>query len=764
LSAPALDARWRAKAVAHAVWHYLGGAMSKEPSRPLTGLKVVDLGVGMAAALASKLLAELGAEVRRLEPAGGDPFYAVYPAYRAWRSRALSVEETSGVREDELLADADICILGGEDFPALPRRSDAEALLARFPRLVALEIAATLPDAEGAPLHGADILAQARSGLVFESCRDRPAVMGFEPSAYGAALLGLIGVGAALYLRQGSGKGQVVRAGLLEGALVWGAAYFGRAENPSPRYRFSVPRGARPLAFRMADGAFVHVVLGSRGAKYQLYKILGVDDPSIEPNDPGLPNLADPENFFGDLDLLAPYAAAWTADAFLQALAAAGVVAERVCSPGECWSDEQVGFCDIIDRSAQGEQFVGRPILWTSSAGAKTLPPSAAPSAPLAGVRVLDFGVFVAGPGVSAGLADLGAEVIKVEPPSGDPLRASYTFYAAANRGKRSIVIEMKSEAGLALAHRLAQEADIVCSNFRTGVAERLGIDAATLHARQPGKIVITNAGFGQTGPKASQPAFDPCMQALCGHEVRAGGAGNPPQLNRFLMIDFAGALLGQLGAVLALYGRARDGSGAEVVVPLLSAGIFLLSDIVRNAQGGLEGPLSLPADQLGYHPAERLYRAADQWVAVAARGDQAAARFAAALELAEVAATPRASWGPREAQAIAERFAGREATAILDLLMRAEVPAELCREGWAEFIGDDRMVALGRVFEAERGPLGLTRGLGRLFELQSHSPRPSGDLAELAQHGRSIMSELGLDEEEIERLVSSGAVLAPTA
>jgi len=235
----------------------------------LAGLKVVDLGVGMAAALIAKFLREAGAEVTRIEPGGGDPFYEVYPAYAVWR-RGCKVERESANRRqrlDEVVADADVCIIGGEDFPGLVRRRDAAAIRERHPRLVVLDIEGYPSGSRRAGRPASDVLVQASSGLASEHYSKRPLLMGFEPTNYGATLHGLVGLFAALLQRESTGRGQVVSVSLFEGALSWILLLWCEATRATPASSFVMPKDPWPLIFQCADGVYAQVVLGSAGSK-----------------------------------------------------------------------------------------------------------------------------------------------------------------------------------------------------------------------------------------------------------------------------------------------------------------------------------------------------------------------------------------------------------------------------------------------------------------------------------------------------------------
>jgi len=447
---------------------------------PLAGIVVVDIGFGHAAALIAKFLAEAGARVVRFEPVGGDPFRAIYPAHGAWRRTLAEVRHAEREAFGRLIGSADVLISGGE---MIEGASFGELFggIAWPDRLIRVEIAPGLPHGPFAGGDGADLLIQAKTGMLFEMLADGPLPIAISPSACGALFQGLTGLCAALLMRERSGRGQCVAVGLAEAAITMMAPLWSSAEVEPPWFQFRVPKVAPPLIFECADGGLIHIVLGTPGSKYNLYRLLDIDDPAVEPTDAGLPNPANPPSqFYGDVDRLAPRVASWRRDELLEALSAEGIVAGRVLGPGAVWDEPQVLNNGIIAMAPDGSRFVGQPIRWTSAPGAEGSVASSptSTSLPLAGVRVIDFGAFVAGPSASVGLADLGAEVVKVEPITGDSLRPAYPFFAAANRGKQSIALDLKSQEGLKIAAELARSADVVCSNFKVGVAERLGIDA----------------------------------------------------------------------------------------------------------------------------------------------------------------------------------------------------------------------------------------------------------------------------------------------
>jgi crotonobetainyl-CoA:carnitine CoA-transferase CaiB-like acyl-CoA transferase len=380
---------------------------------------------------------------------------------------------------------------------------------------------------------------------------------------------------------------------------------------------------------------------------------------------------------------------------------------------------------------------------------------------PLAGLRVLDFGAFTAGPLASAFLRKLGADVIKVEPMSGDPARNMPRAFMASNRGKRSIAIDMKAPKGRELVERLCAGADIVASNFRPGVAGKLGIDGKTLIARHPRVIVLEAPAFGQTGPRANETAFDLVLQAFCGFEARAGGVGNKPLWNRTFLADYGGGQLGAIAVLAALCHRQRTGRGSILEVSLLSGAFFLQSEIVRRADGSFAGAELLNSAQTGFHPAECLYQARDGWLAVAVRSDDAAQRLCRVLGLEQVNPTAWRGWDVHTHAVIEAAFADRDVDELLRAFGESADFAEKCMRGMEHStLNDPRLMELGTVERAPHSQYGLISQLGSLFRLSRSALAPPGVTPHLGEHAQQILRDMGYSESEAAALGSERVVL----
>lgn len=715
----------------------------------------MDAGAGMPPALISKFLAEMGARIVRCAPKGYEQFAGYYEAEAAWRS---GQEAISGEVE-ALLSEADIFLTGGEDFPGIDRPYVAPDLASRFPRLIILDITA-YPKGFAEPNSPAvDLLVQARSGMVFEQTASGAVPMAFKPTLYGAVLHGLAGIFAALIERERSGAGQALTTSLLEGGLMWLEGLWADVEKPTPQSEFNVPKGAVPLIFECADHRHIQIMLGTVGGKKLLYDVLGLDSSEIDPRDPGLfSGNMDPACFFGDRALLAPAVAKWKCIELVEALKSKGLGAEPVLKPGESWDDAQTLHNEILHKTESGERIAANPLQIVATVDGSGLAMEPVPS-PLSGLRVLDFGSFVAGPYASVFLAELGAEVIKVDGISGDPARMVFRSYAPVNRGKRVITLDLKSESGREIAARLCDSADIITNNFRTGVSERLGLDHKTLQQRRQNQVILECPGFGLTGPKAADAGFDMIMQALCGHQYRAGGDGGLPAWSRTSMVDYAGGALGTVAVLLGLYHLQHSKQGITLSVPLLNAGHFLMSELLE-VDGSFFGAPSLNRERSGVHPSEAIYMTKDGAIAIAARSVAAAQRLAKGLELENMLSASPAQWGEDEHRKISEAFENMTVKSALAVSKANDVWAVECRFAFEEgLLSDPALVRNGAVQRVDYPQLGKVSHFGCFVHFSRSNVGPVGRAPEKGEHSREILSDLGYDANFIEQLFADGVV-----
>jgi CoA:oxalate CoA-transferase len=269
---------------------------------------------------------------------------------------------------------------------------------------------------------------------------------------------------------------------------------------------------------------------------------------------------------------------------------------------------------------------------------------------PLEGVRVLDFSRVLAGPYCTALMADLGAEVIKVEPPAGDDYRHIGPFrddesllFQSVNRGKKSIVLDLKSEAGKQAAYDLAATCDVLLENFRPGVMDRFGLGAADLCAAYPGLVYVSLSGFGQTGPNKGLPAYDIIIQAMSGLMDVTGDPDGPPMMVGEALGDVAGGMFAAFGAMVALFDRARTGRGRHVDLSLFDSLISMMPIAACRSLMAGETP-KRTGNRHALSAPFGTYRARDGHFAVAVLNDRLFQNFCAAIGQPQLGADPRFS------------------------------------------------------------------------------------------------------------------------
>jgi crotonobetainyl-CoA:carnitine CoA-transferase CaiB-like acyl-CoA transferase len=325
-----------------------------------------------------------------------------------------------------------------------------------------------------------------------------------------------------------------------------------------------------------------------------------------------------------------------------------------------------------------------------------------APRRPLDGVRVIDFTSFIAGPFCPRLLADLGAEVLKIEAPGGDPFRFVQYGFVGWNRGKRSLVLDLKTPAGVDVMRTLTGASDVFVDNVRCGVMDRLGLDDATLLALRPDLIRLSITGYGRSGPDASRPGFDPVFQARCGI-MHAQGGSDEPVVHTIAYNDYCAGALGALATVAGLYAREVRGRAQRIDVSLFrTALVDQAADMVLAS--GREPVLTGGRDFLGPSASRRLYQCADGWICVSATSDEARTALAA---LAAVAPGDDAPDGV-VAGALEAFFAPVARRDALALLQAQRVPAAPCLR-FPELLADAQVAAnrcLVEVRDAQLGPV----------------------------------------------------------
>jgi crotonobetainyl-CoA:carnitine CoA-transferase CaiB-like acyl-CoA transferase len=391
---------------------------------------------------------------------------------------------------------------------------------------------------------------------------------------------------------------------------------------------------------------------------------------------------------------------------------------------------------------------------------------------PLEGVVVIDFGQYLAGPFGPMIMSDLGADVIKVEPLTGDGMRMVNKPFFGCQRGKRDIALDLKSERGHELALELVARADIVHHNMTAGVATRLGIAYEDCRTVKPDVVYCNTWAYGLEGPLARFGGLDPLYQAAAGIEYEAGPvhAGNAPLYLRFGMTDTANAMLSVVGCLAALYHRQQTGEGQELWTSLLDGAATLSSDALLAGGRPVPRP-RLDAGQTGLGPGYRLYETTSGWIQVGAVKPEHWRALCEAVGEPGLADDPRAATPAARAEHRAEleallaaRFATRTAVTWSRRLDDAGVPNEVAvdtYEGQLVLFDADNE-RLGLVTEYEHPLMGLLRQYGTLVDFSDTPPEITSPPPMVGQHTREVLAWLGHSDREIDDLRAAGVVSWP--
>lgn len=268
------------------------------------------------------------------------------------------------------------------------------------------------------------------------------------------------------------------------------------------------------------------------------------------------------------------------------------------------------------------------------------------PAAPLKGVRVIDLGQYIAGPGAAMVLAELGADVIKIEPPTGDQARHigryGESMIRAYSRGKQSIALNLKSAAGRDIAWRLIGECDVLIQNLRPGAVDALGLGPAAVRERFPRLIYLSISGFGEHGPSRERPGYDVAAQAESGLMSVTGEPGRQPQKVGVPIIDAAAAHLGAQAVLAALFGRERTGVGETLHTSLLEVALHLQATTWSDYLGGAPEPTRIGDGQPNNAPAAEVVQTRDGHIVLSAYAEEHWARFCRVVGREELATDPR--------------------------------------------------------------------------------------------------------------------------
>ena len=393
------------------------------------------------------------------------------------------------------------------------------------------------------------------------------------------------------------------------------------------------------------------------------------------------------------------------------------------------------------------------------------------PTGALDGLRVLDVTQVMAGPFCTMLLADLGADVIKIEPPAGDSTRTmpgavgtDSPSFNAVNRGKRSVVLNLKTPEGREALKRLARTADILVENYRPGVLAALGLDYESLNAVNPRLIYASISGYGQTGPDRRKGGFDLVAQGISGIMSITGEAGGPPVKAGVPLTDLGAGLFGLIGILAALDHRHRAGAGQYIDTSLVDAGVALSVWEATEYFAGLGVPQPKGSAHRMFAPYQAI-RCADGYITLGTANDRLFRRFCDLLEHPEWATDPQFADNETRLENQAELAAQIEAVTSqqprahwIALFEANEIPCGPINN-YEQVFADPHIIAREMAVDVEHPTLGRMKALGSPIKMSGTPANPRRRAPLLGEHTEAVLMEYGFSADEIASLRAAGAV-----
>nr|WP_280921545.1 CoA transferase [Sinorhizobium mexicanum] len=718
-------------------------------------MRVVDFGQYMAGPMAAMYLADDGADVIRVEhPAG--PLWDI-AANAVWnrgkRSIRLDLKTAEGLRVARRLIEcADVLI---ENFrPGVMERlglGSAE-MLRLNPRLIYLCLPGFGRRDDRSGNRAWEGVLGAATGAFRPAERGQPVYTAIPYSSAFGSFLGVAAVAAALFERERSDLGQVIEVPLFDATFTAiGLKGMKIHSHPTEHAAFNWTRQART-----ADGRWF-MYMGSNKRAGAFLKETGLDHRA----DP-----AAPDDLAREFDALFATRSAAEWEQICEAIGTEGVTclisAEWMQHPQARQSgaiitldDPQLGMVTmpglhtLLSRtpgSIRGPRPLADQDRESVLAELETMPPPAhdrpkaipATAAALEGIRVLDLCIILAGPACGRTLAEFGAEVIKIDSPHHDFVK----LHNDINRGKRSLLLDLKSPDGMEIFLKLVDRSDVVLQNFRPGVAEALGIDYARVHRRKPDIVYCSLNTYGQVGPYAERPGHEQIAQAVTGMQLRYGGGR--PVLAPFAANDYGTGVMAAYAVMLALYHRKRTGEGQLVTSSLIQTATLLQSHLLVDFAGKCwDEPSGQQA--LGAGALCRAYRCADAWIFLQGRPEEA-------VKLAELCDAME------DERAMEQVFVTRTAREWCVLLTAAGLGAHEVEFDMDALMEDARVRRFGLSLTREHDGIGPVTTTGPAISL-SRSPIRAGEPAPMpGRDGPAILQELGFAD-RLEDLVTRRVV-----
>ncbi len=768
----------------------------------LDGITVLDLTRGRPGALAGMFLCDNGARVIRLE-LPDDENDRTQPIYLVWdRGKESVALDISADRDSfrKLAGNADVLL---EDFePGSPDQEIVDyAELRRFnPRLVHCSITAYGKRGPMRDEPGDEHLVMARMGILASQpgFRQGPVHVVHPVVNLGTAVLAVQGITASLYAREKTGHGRKVDTSVMAGAMMFAPKVIGERLEQRPFQLTTAGGGPFYSVFECADGNWIQIGCIHGGFVDIAATVMGIAELLANPRY-GDGRRPESEEARAELfDIVANVLKTKPCAEWERIFEDADVPYARASTTHESMENPQVVANDMLlelrDPIVGDVTLMGNPIKLAETPGEIRGPrplkgqhtervlaeiadielPEAVEAAtredapPLDGVRVMEMTNVIAGPAAGKCLGDLGADIIKFEPPYGDISRpAGMQYFLYLNSNKRSVSANTKTPEGQEIAQKIAAEADIMLANMRPGATDRMGLSAKQLGSLNPGLIEAHTTAFGWSGPYAHRPGVDPLAQAWMGLQFAQGGRGNPPVfLAQLAPTDFSSGGMVALGAIMALLARERTGIAQKVDCNLLNAGAVLREDDFLRFDGKVSPPIA-DGGQYGLSALHRLFETEDGWFYLIAERQDEWESLCGAIERDDLASDPRFStdslragnddalWG-----LLSETFARGTAADWIKRLRAVDVRCvEVTEQYNVRYFEDEQVIASGMVAEHEHATYGKMHYCANCIEFGETRAIHGRQTPLLGEHNREKLASLGYTPSELDELYDKGVL-----
>ena len=754
-------------------------------------IRILDFSRDIPGMYTSLLMGDMGAEVIKIEPLGGDPLRS-NPNYRFYnrgkKSICLDLSSDKGMQNlHSLIQSSDVIVTTWLLSEAKSAFLDYENLSKINPSILHCSIP---PYGDVGPM--ADIPGDEGTIGTYTGIHEgqggetgTPLYVQLPFPTYGTAFTASLAVSAALFERETSGLGQKIEVPLYAGSTAMQATGFidGEKVITPARRRGPGPSTGLPVyrLYKCADD-WIFVACGNNVFWNKLCMALECFDLLEDVRFLEAPWNIPSEHWSALAEVLEPIFASNSRDHWLNILRENDVP----CAPAETreWFSQhpQVIHNEMLQKIEDPElgltTQVSPPLKFSISKSPKPqparypgednslldtcipkdpIPLGKISQHPLEEIKVVDLTGYIAGAYGTTLLADLGADVLKIESFAGDGFRQNGAAFQGWNQGKRGMILNLKDPKGLDIFHQLVREADVVTENYRGGIAANLGVDYKSLRKVNPKIIYSTVNGYGLTGPFSEYPAFDPLIQAQGGAMKDQGGSGDPVFL-RIAASDYSSAILSAYGIVSALYYRSRHNEGQHVEISLVNAAFaYQAAEYFNYPNKPTKPRLASVGQSVDY----RLYKAEDGWFFLSCREDIEWNKMCHAVGMSDLASHNKESRAENQDvlnQKLESLFINSQVSVWIDIFRKSGVKCAVNKS--LRVIHDDPQAhSLGLITENDSYNLGRIKLQGLPFRFSRTPGKLDLPAPDHGEHTDQVLEELGFLKENIVALRSKRIV-----